>query len=913
MIRSLIARGRSLWRGVRRHAALDAEMAEEFGLHVELRAADLVRAGLAPAEAARRARLEFGSVERYKHEGRRSRGLRPFDRLNVSWLDFKLGFRMLVKYPGLTIVGGLAMAFAIWVGAGTFEFVTQVLHPTLPLPQGDRIVALRNWDLARSRVEPHALHDLATWRDELRSVRELGAFMGTRRNLITGDGRGEPIGVVEISASAFRVTRVPPLLGRSLVAADEQPGAPAVVVLGYDAWQRRFAGDSAVVGRNVRLGTTVHTVVGVMPDGYGFPASQGVLWTPLRLDAAAYGPGQGPAIQLFGRLAPGIPMDEAQAELAALGRRAATDSPRTHERLRPEVRPYLHSILDVPLSLSLAIGSSNVALLLLLVLISGNVALLMFARAATREAELVVRTALGASRGRIVMQLFAEALVLGVVAMVLGLAGVSYGLRWGLSVVQNEFLNGAPIPFWFHASLSPSTVVYAGLLTLLGAVIAGVLPALKVTRGLGGRLKAGTAGGGGLRFGGIWTAVIVSQVAVTVAFPVVAFFVRRDAVQIQSIRADFPAAEYLSVQLQMDRDPRGVAGDTSQAAFRARFRATSEELERRLATDPDVVGVTFADRLPRMYHPHRLIEVDDGGAAPLRPEWPAGYRVSDASVALDYFDVLETPILAGRGFHSGDLAPDAHSVIVNQSFVHRVLGGRNPIGRRIRYVYAEGDEAPKAPEERGPWYEIVGVVPDLGMAPDGFDPKVAGLYHARAPGDLYPVEMAVHVRGDRAALEPRLRTLAAAVDPTLRLDQLVPMDELSQSELQFLDFWFRLTVLVSAVAVLLSLAGIYSVMSFTVARRTREIGIRVALGAHPRRVVLEILRRPLVQVALGVVAGAGLMAALSLGPIGAMSFRTVGLFVAYALFMLGVCLLACIVPTRRALQVEPTEALREDG
>ncbi|HEU4631263.1 MAG TPA: permease prefix domain 1-containing protein, partial [Gemmatimonadaceae bacterium] len=213
----LPARARSLWRSLRGRAAVDAEMAEEFRYHMELRAADLVRAGLAPADAARRARLEFGSTERYKHEGRASRGLAPFDVLHVSWLDVKLGFRMLVRYPGLTIVGGLAMAFAIALGAGTFEFVTQFVFPTLPLPEGDRIVAVRNWDAAARAVEPHALHDFVVWRDELRSVRELGAFRTLERNLITGEGRGEPVEVAEISASAFRLTRVPPLLGRALV------------------------------------------------------------------------------------------------------------------------------------------------------------------------------------------------------------------------------------------------------------------------------------------------------------------------------------------------------------------------------------------------------------------------------------------------------------------------------------------------------------------------------------------------------------------------------------------------------------------------------------------------------------------------------------------------------------------------
>jgi len=939
MLSGLIARARSLLRGVRRHSDLDAEMNEEFRLHLELRAADLVRAGLPPNDAARRARLEFGSTEHYKDRGRQSRGLRRFDELRVSWLDFKLGLRMLARYPGLTLVGGLAMAFAIWVGAATFELVTQVLRPSLPLPDGDRIVAIRNWDAAANRPEAQASYDFVAWRGALESVRELGAYRTLDRNLITGAGRGEPVEVAEISASAFRLTRVPPLRGRSLVEADERAGAPPVVVIGYDVWQRRFGGDPDVVGRTVRLGSTPSTVVGVMPEGFAFPVAQS-LWVPLRLGALDYERRQGPAIQIFGRLAPDATLREAQAELTTLGARAAADFPDTHEHLRPQVMPYAKSVVDVSGWRSVGIMSVNIPLVMLLILVCGNVALLMFARAATRESEIVVRTALGAGRGRIIMQLFAEALVLGSVAAVVGLAAAGFGIRWVMGVIEAEFRQGARLPFWFQDSLSPATVFYAALLTVLGAVIAGVVPALKVTRGVGARLKQATAGGGGLKFGGIWTAVIIAQVAVTVAFPAVAFFTRRNAVQIEAVDVGFPAQEYLSARLEMDREPssgasesvpRAQRGDTSQAAFRARFRATYQELARRLAADPAVSRVAFADLLPRMYHPHRLIEVDEGGAAPLNPRWPDGYRVSSAFIGPDYFGAVAALILLGRGFRASDHEGDRGApgtagaregpVIVNQSFVRLVLGGRNPIGRRIRYVYFEERGEPRAPgEPPGPWYEIVGVVRDLGMAVGadmgqaaGSDPKVAGIYHPVAPGGVYPAHMAVHLRGDPMSFAPRLRAIATAVDPTLRLYKVMPLDRVNDSELQFLSFWFRLLLLVSSIALILSLAGIYAVMSFTVSRRTREIGVRIALGASPRRVIAAVFRRPLTQVGLGVVAGGGLVAVLVRGAMGVLSVREVGLVAAYAGVMMGVCMLACIVPTRRALRVEPTEALRADG
>jgi predicted permease len=831
-------------------------------------------------------------------------------RLGFSLLDFRLGLRMLFKYPGLTLVGGLAIAFAIWLGAGTFEFVTQVLHPTLPLDEGHRVVGIRNWDAAASRVDRRAMHDFATWRRELRTVEGLGAFRTVERNLITGEGRGEPVEMAEISASGFRVARVPPLLGRTLVEEDERPGAAPVVVLGHDLWQRRFGGDPAVVGRTVRLGSSAATVVGVMPPGFAFPVSQS-LWAPLGAGVDP-GPRQGPAVQVFGRLAPGATMDEARAELAALGRRAAAAIPDTHRHLRPQVLPYARSIVSLSGRDTLGIVSSNLFLVMLLVLVCGNVALLMFARAATRENEIVVRNALGASRGRIVAQLFAEALVLAGVAAAVGLAAAGYGLRWGFGVVEAEALDGGRLPFWFHPGLSPTTVLYAGVLTVLAALIAGVVPALKVTRGVGARLRQAGAGGGGFRFGGMWTGVIVAQVAFTVAFPVAAFGTRQSAVEIESLDVGFPAEEYLSARLEMERETAaGAPADTSRAAHAARLRAAVLKLERRLEAEPGVGGVTFAERLPRMYHPARRIEVDEGGAAPIDPRF--GYRrVSSAAVAPDYFDVLDAPVLAGRGFTSGDLASGARVVVVNQSYVDRVLGGRNPIGRRLRYLHFEEWEEAR-PADDQPWYEIVGVVRDMGMALD-WDAKAAGIYHPAAPGAAEPVHMAVHVKGNPASLAPRLRAMAVAVDPTLRLHDLMPLDRVDQAELQFLEFWFRLTVVVSAVALLLSLTGIFAVMSFTVSQRTREIGIRIALGADPRRIVGAIFRRPLVQVGFGIAAGAGLTAFLALGASGGeVTAAGAALVVLYAALMTAVCMLACVVPTRRALGIEPTEALKAEG
>ncbi len=889
-------------RALARKDAVERELDEELAFHLEMETAGNLRAGMDPGEARRRAAIAFGGVERFKEEVRDSRRLGWVTGMS---LDFRLGARMLARYPGLTLVGGLAIAFAVATGAATFEVVNQVVHPALPLDEGDRVVGIRNWDAAANRVEGRALHDFAAWRGELRSVGELGAFRQVERNLATAGGATEPVRVAEISASAFRLARVPPLLGRALVEADERPAAPPVVVIGHREWRRRFGGDPGVLGRTVRLGAAHATVVGVMPEGFAFPVSHGY-WVPLRLRALDHPRGRGPEIGVFGRLAPGATLREARAELAALGRRAAADHPDTHRHLRPEVLPYAESIFPVRIGWAERAGmySINLAVLMFLVLVCANVAALLFARTAARDGEIVVRTALGASRGRIVMQLFAEALVLGGVALGLGLAAAGLGIRWGMGVFQGV---EGPLPFWFRAGLSPATVLYAALLTVLGAGIAGVLPALKATRGLQSRLREAGVGSPGLAFGKLWTGVIVTQVAFTVAFLPIALSAEADIAAARSVRAEFAAEEFLSARLEPDGEAApGASADTSRAARLARLRATYAALERRLAAEPDVAGVTFADLLPRMDHPQRRIEVDGGAAAPADPA--RGPRVSSASVDADYFEVLGAPVLAGRPFHPGDLEAGRAVAIVNRSFVDRVLGGRNPIGRRVRYPAAGDADDGAADAEPGPWHEIVGVVPDLGMTM-GDAGEGAGIYHPVPPGAAPPVHLAVRVRGGPEALAPRLRDLAASVDPGLRLHDVLPLDQVQRDLMATYGFWLRVALLASAVVLLLATAGIYSILSFTVARRTREIGIRVALGADRRRIVAAVFSRSLAQVGLGVLAGTLLVVALAGG---VRSPRMALLLSSGVALMVAAGTLACIVPTRRALRIEPTEALRAE-
>jgi len=426
-----------------------------------------------------------------------------------------------------------------------------------------------------------------------------------------------------------------------------------------------------------------------------------------------------------------------------------------------------------------------------------------------------------------------------------------------------------------------------------------VLPGLKITRNLGDRLKRATAGGGGTQFGGLWTAVIVLQLAVTMGFPVVTFFVRKDAVKIETYPLPFPVDQYLSVRLEMERFAVEPGADTSVAAFQARYLAAAQELESRLEADPAVAGVVFGERLPRQYHPNNQVEVDEGAVT---PHDERGHVVASTSVDTKYLDVLGVSMLSGRWFNSGEVGPDARVAVVNKAFVDRVLGGKNPIGRRIRYPWRG-----QSPETL-PWYEIIGVAPDMGTI-SGWGP--AGIYHPLVRKGMYPLNVAVHVRGDPNAFAPRLRALAADADVTLRLAELMPLRNVVNAEVAFHEFWVKMTTIVSAMVLVLSLVAIYAVMSFAVSRRTREIGVRVALGATPRRIIGAVFAQPLRQLGMGLLAGALLVWVLLGGVDSAPTANQFLILGGYTALMMAVCMIACVVPTRRALAVQPTEALRD--
>jgi predicted permease len=838
-------------------------------------------------------------------------------RLGISSSDVKLALRMLVRYPGLTAIGVLGMAVGIAIAAGAFAIIYTFVDPALPLPEGDRIVAIQNWDAAANTPERRILHDFVAWRDEMTTVQDVGVFRQVGRNLISANAQPEVVRLTEISASAFTLTRIPPLVGRYLLPDDEQPGAPPVLVIGHDVWRKRFAGASSIVGQPLQLGETEYTIVGVMPEGYAFPVNND-LWTPLKVEPSGYERREGPSLTVFARLAPGATLESANTEATAFGLRTAAAFPRTHAQLRPQVLPYTYPYFDVNDPEVLVAAHLVVFLVaLLLVIVCVNVAILVYARTATRQGEIAVRTALGASRGRIVGQLFVEALVLAAIAAVLGLAVTTAGLEQ----VNAAMRQGYPqIPFWWDFRLSAGAVGYAVALTIVAAAIVGVVPALKATgRRVQLRLQTLSGGGGsGMQLGRLWTLLVVAQVAFAVALLPAAIFHAWDSMRLGATDPRFD--QVLTTQLVLDRPTGATPGRESPQAFAARYQARYDELARRLMADPAVSHVTFGSNVPGE-EATAWIEADGipspadtespGGGTAVRAGSRAGHTIGTTHVDVGFFDAYDVPVLAGRGLERRDTAAASNTVVVNRALAQSVFGEANAIGRRIRYVGTSRDVSDTVP--LGAWLDIVGVVADFPT--HGIDTSLsrARVYHAATAADIAGVTMSVRVRATTpGAFTGRLREIAAAVDPNLQLRQPASLGEVLGRDLAMLRVVAAVLMGLTAAVLLLSAAGIYAMMSFTVSQRRREIGIRAALGADPRRLLGSIFSRAAIQLGTGALLGM-LAAAVLETASGGELMRGNGLVILpiVTVFMMCAGLLAALGPARRGLRIHPTEALRE--
>ena len=896
-LRVIVARVRTVFRSDN----LDRDFDQELDTHLAMAEADKMRGGMTRRQARRAARVELGGLTQLREASRAARGL-PW--LGTFWLDLKLGLRMLRKSWGLTLVGGLAMTIVIAIAAGAFGAFDTLLGSRIPLDEGNRVVALMTWDEAVGQRRHASFRDVDRWWSAPGSVMDVGAFRTVERSLATDDGPPEIVAIAEMTASGFVLARVPPLLGRPLVRADEGDGASPVVVIGFDVWRSRFSSDPTMVGQLLRLGGTDHTVVGVMPEGFAFPVNHR-FWTPLRTQRTHDVRGAraaGRTVFAFGRLAPDVTLEGAQAELTTLGLLPPVAATETTSRFQPRVVPYTLGLVSTGEGDErLIVGFVLLIVTLLLVPPCANVAILVYARTVTRQQEFAARYALGATRGRIVSQLFIEMLVLAAGAAGVALVVVRLVGEYLQSIIS--LANG--FPFWLDlGDMSFRTVLFAAGLAVFAAAIAGVVPALQST----GRLRhsglRALGGYTGMRLGATWTVLVVVQVALSIAVLPVATELAWGTLRSSILGPGFAASEFLTARLVLDRETPGGASVVDTRPFAARFAGLQGELARRLETEFGMSALTVSAALPGA-EPSAVIDID--GVNGLQPPSGGPIDLSDISVFRNqvdaaFFDVFDVPLLAGRMFGTGDFEPGRDAVIINRAFAEQIIGD-GPLGRRIRYRSID-----EVPTEPAPWHEVVGIVDDLPA-----NTYRRRIYHPMAPGQTHPVSLALRIGPTSAAAGSRLLTVASTLDPILRVGEISTLDEVYRRSQQGNNLAAYLLAAVTLSVLLLSAAGMYALMSFTVARRRREIGIRSALGAQPSRLLAGIFRRALAQVAFG--AGTGLLTATFLSfylPIEEMGgWGVPGVLPGAAIFMIVVGLLSAVGPARRGLRINPTEALRD--
>ena len=613
----------------------------------------------------------------------------------------------------------------------------------------------------------------------------------------------------------------------------------------------------------------------------------------------------GPEGVVFGRLAPGATIARAHAEVSALGilppalrsAQRGEEGPalRSAQREGGRVVPYTFAFTGdfEPGELGLLRSLSSLVLVLLLLPPCANIAILNYARTVTRQQEFAARHALGGSRARIVWQLFIEAFVLSAAA-----AGVALLVLRVVSVVVAGRLQNIPggPPFWMTFGVSYRTLLFVAGLALAGAAVSGLVPALQATGRLA-RLGAGAlAGRTSVRLGATWTTLVIAQVAFSVAVLPVATELAWGTLRTGIVGPGFAAEEFATARVALEGD-RFVPFDDRQ-----------RELARRLLADPAILGVAAALRPPGE-EPWVFVDIE-GRDVPTEtlngrlPGFPARFNQVDAS----FFEMFQVPTLIGRVFAAGDAAAEPDAVIVNRNFADTIAPGGNALGHRFRYVRAMDGEWLYGPEADR-WYEVVGVVGNLPVTTDA---RVA--YHAAAPGQIHPVHLQLRLRGGPAGLAERLRDVAASVDPTLHVDEVRTLAEIYR-EHRFGDNLGAITIgAVTGSVLLLSAAGLYALMAFTVAQRRREIGIRAALGAQPGQLVAAVFRRAFWQIGAG--SAVGMLAAYVAGryvPIEQIGGLPIpGILPGAAAFMLLVGVLASLGPARRGLRIDPTEALRSE-
>ncbi|MGE3277078.1 MAG: ADOP family duplicated permease [Vicinamibacterales bacterium] len=871
---------RRLWALVRAER-LDHDLDEEIAVHLELAERDLVAAGHAPQEARRLARARFGGLTRIREEHRDRRSVRWIEH---AWRDVRYGLAAMGRTPGFSAVVVGVLALGIGATAAMFTVLDAVLLRPLPFPAPDRIVHVWEAPSPGSR-NSSTVPEFLEWRRLGSSFEALAAEDDV---LLTLSGRGEPARVPgkAVTGAYFDVFGLRPVVGRALRAGDAEPGASAVVVLSHAAWQAWFGGAPDVLAREMTLDGVPHRVVGVLPPGV-FDRSEAAVWVPLVFTPAQQQDGRH-WLTVFGRLEPGISVVQAEAQIRAID--AAISPP---ERVADPERTMRVAPLQawltgdsLPRTILLVFGAALVVLLVA----CANVASLLLARGATRRRELAVRAALGAGRGRLLAQLFAETLVL----CVLG-AGAGIGLAYALLAFARPVIQRA-VPYTAEVRLDLRVVAFTALTTMLVAAIVGILPALH-TRfdALVRTLNQGARGASGPQ-GRLRRVMVVAEVALSLVLIASAGLLMRSVLSLRTVDPGVRVAGVTAMDADLPINLYPGPDDAARA-----YAAIAE----RVAAVPGVAGVGITSHLP-------LLWIGNGEGLRVSQAVPwIGVRLK--RIDPGYLEALGIPLIAGRDIVPSDGPASERVVLLNDTLAARVgtqLDGADPVGRLVTltlptYAGQGADEAT---------FRIVGVIRSERVdAPWRPDPPVAYVPIAQVP--TAAAKLIVRAASDTTAVIPAVRAAAREVAPGVPLGVVTTMADVQDGTFGSTSRPARVIGAFAVAALLLSALGLYGVLAHLVTERRREIGIRVALGARTATVVVDVLRTATGLVLTGVGLGlAGTMAATrAIGSLlhGVSPLDPAAVSGACAV-MLAAGLLAAFLPARRAARVDPVRTLREE-
>ena len=783
--------------------------------------------------------------------------------------DIRYGFRMLWKNPGFTLIAVLALALGIGANTAIFSVVNAVLLRPLPYKDADRLVYIGL-----------SLPDYRDVEESNQVFDGMAVFASNQYNLTGTENAEQVLGAV-VSTNFFPLLGTAQL-GRTFSAADDRE---PLAVISYDLWQRRFGGQQDVLGKTLGLSGKPHTIVGVMPPEFQFPNSQFKVWVPLG-SAMEATPEQAQNRQLrifrsIAHLKPGVTLAQAQADVDAISNRLQQQYPDTNAGVRLRVVSiYERLVGDVRPALLIILGTVG----LILLIACANVANLLLARTTAREREIAIRSALGAGRWRVVRQLLTESVLLASIGGALGILLAA----WSIDLLP--MLGAQDIPRADAIRIDLPVLLFTTGASLLTGLLFGLAPALQALKvNLNESLKEGGRDGiGGSRGRRLRGVLVVAEVALAVVVLIGAGLLIKSFSRLLNVNAGFKTENLLTMNVNLSnfKEPQ-------------KRTALVNQLLEQIKRIPGVERVGGATGLPPQT-PQRATNFEVEGLPNLNPDESGSYFIA---ATPDYFRALETPLTAGRAFDEHDTETSAPVVIINQSLARRLFPNSSAVGRRLKLVN---------PEQTPDWREIVGVVGDIKYS--GLDdPGESAIYTPFAQTPFLWSYFMVRTNSSPMNVSASLQRAVSAVDENLTAARIKPMDQLVSETVAQPRFNALLLGIFAALALVLAAVGIYGVISYTVAQRTREIGIRMALGAQGKDVLKLVVGQGMTLALIGV--ATGLAAAFALTRLMASLLFNVSAtdpvtFVLIALLLALVALLACYIPARRAMRVDPMEALR---